>query len=157
MGTSATSSVSSEFHPSETASLFHQSSPFALCLAFGAGMCVSSKRAGITRVFLLLFFLFAMPRGMQDLHSPVLQTRDEPRPAAVEVWSLNHWTAREVLFFILQCGRPGFDPWVEAIPWKRERLPTPVFWPGEFPGLHGVTKNRTQLSDIHFLSQYLSI
>ena len=22
--------------------------------------------------------------------------------------------------------------WVEKIPWKRERLPTPVFWPGEF-------------------------
>ena len=48
--------MSSEFHPSETASLFYQSSPFALCLAFGAGLCVSSKRAGITRVFLLLFF-----------------------------------------------------------------------------------------------------
>jgi len=34
----------------------------------------------------------------------------------------------------LQCGRPGFDPWVEKIPWRRERLPTPVFWPGEFHG-----------------------
>ena len=27
----------------------------------------------------------------------------------------------------LQCGRSGFDPWVEKIPWRRERLPTPVF------------------------------
>ena len=26
----------------------------------------------------------------------------------------------------LQCRRPGFDPWVGKIPWKRERLPTPV-------------------------------
>jgi len=26
------------------------------------------------------------------------------------------------------------------IPWRRERLPTPVFWPGEF---HGVTKSWT--------------
>ena len=34
----------------------------------------------------------------------------------------------------LQCGRPGFDPWVGKIPWRRERLPTPVFWPGEFLG-----------------------
>ena len=33
-------------------------------------------------------------------------------------------------------GRPGFDPWVGKIPWKRERLPTPVFWPGEFHGLY---------------------
>ena len=24
------------------------------------------------------------------------------------------------------------QPWVEKIPWRRERLPTPVFWPGEF-------------------------
>ena len=34
----------------------------------------------------------------------------------------------------LQCGRPGFDPWVGKIPWIREWLPTPVFWPGEFRG-----------------------
>ena len=32
----------------------------------------------------------------------------------------------------LQCGRPGFRPWVGKIPWRRERLPTLVFWPGEF-------------------------
>ena len=32
----------------------------------------------------------------------------------------------------LQCGRPGFDPWVRKIPWRRERLPTPVSRPGEF-------------------------
>ena len=31
-----------------------------------------------------------------------------------------------------ECGRPGFDPWVGKIPWRREKLPTPVFWPGEF-------------------------
>ena len=31
-------------------------------------------------------------------------------------------------------GRPGFDPWVGKIPWRRERQPTPVFWPGEFHG-----------------------
>ena len=32
----------------------------------------------------------------------------------------------------LQCGRPAFNPWVGKIPWRRERLPTPAFWPGEF-------------------------
>ena len=44
---------------------------------------------------------------------------------------------------------PGLDPgqdvdvlsfvgghWVGKIPWRRERLPTPVFWPGEFHGLY---------------------
>ena len=33
-----------------------------------------------------------------------------------------------------QWGRSRFDPWVGKIPWRRERLPTPVFWPGEFRG-----------------------
>ena len=36
----------------------------------------------------------------------------------------------------LQWGRTGFDPWVGKIPWRRERLYTPVFWPGEFHGLY---------------------
>ena len=36
----------------------------------------------------------------------------------------------------LQCGRPGFDPQVGKIPWRRERLPTSVYWPGEFHGLY---------------------
>ena len=34
------------------------------------------------------------------------------------------------------CRRPGFDPWIGTIPWRREKLPTPVFWPGEFHGLY---------------------
>ena len=43
-------------------------------------------------------------------------------------------------------------PWVGKIPWRRERLPTAVFWPGEFHGLYivHVTKSQTQLSDFHF-------
>ena len=42
-------------------------------------------------------------------------------------------------------GGPGFDPWVGKISWRRERLPTPVFWPGEFPhdSVHGVTESWT--------------
>ena len=37
-------------------------------------------------------------------------------------------------------GRPGFHPWVGKIPWRRERLPTPVFWPREFYGLYRACK-----------------
>ena len=33
-------------------------------------------------------------------------------------------------------GRPGLDPWVGKVPWKREWKPTPVFWPGEFHALY---------------------
>ena len=28
------------------------------------------------------------------------------------------------------------ETWVGKIPWRRERLPTPVFWPGEVHGLY---------------------
>ena len=48
-------------------------------------------------------------------------------------------------------GDLGFDPWVGKIPWRKEWLPTPVFWPGESHGLvHGVSKSWTQLSGFHF-------
>ena len=49
--------------------------------------------------------------------------------------------------------RPGLDPWVGINPWRRERLPTPVFWPGEFHGLYspwGLAKSQIQLSNFHF-------
>ena len=29
-----------------------------------------------------------------------------------------------------------WETWVGKISWRRERLPTPVFWPGEFHGLY---------------------
>ena len=32
------------------------------------------------------------------------------------------------------CRRPGFDPWVRKILWRRKWLPTPVFLPGESNG-----------------------
>ena len=40
------------------------------------------------------FFFLAALHGMQDLLVP--QPGTEPAPSAVEVRSLNHWTAREV-------------------------------------------------------------
>ena len=43
-------------------------------------------------------------------------------------WSLGQYRIR------LQCGRPGFDPWVGKIPWRRKWLHPPVFLLGEFHG-----------------------
>ena len=37
------------------------------------------------------------------------------------------------LYKCLQCGRPGFDPLVGKIPWRRAWQPTPVFLSEEFP------------------------
>ena len=33
-----------------------------------------------------------------------------------------------------QCRRPGFDPWVRKIPWRRKWQPSPVFLPGKSHG-----------------------
>ena len=33
----------------------------------------------------------------------------------------------------VQCGKPGFDPWVGKFPWRRAGQPTPVFLPRELP------------------------
>ena len=58
----------------------------------------------------------------------------------------------------LQCGRPGFSPWVGKIPWRRQRLPTLVFWPGEFPGyLWGCKElDTTEQLSLHFTWPCLS-
>ena len=38
-----------------------------------------------------------------------------------------------------------FDTCVEKIPWRKERLPTPVFWPGEFHGPYSACSFRASL------------
>ena len=35
-------------------------------------------------------------------------------------------------------------PWVGKIPWRRERLPIPVFWPGESHGLYNSWMQRVK-------------
>ena len=47
-------------------------------------------------------------------------------------------------FLWLSCGKEstsnvgdlGLIPGLGRSPWRREQLPTPVFWPGEFQGLY---------------------
>ena len=48
-------------------------------------------------------------------------------------------------------GDLGSIPGLGRSPWRRERLPTPVFWLGEF---HGVAKSQTRLSELHFGSDW---
>ena len=52
------------------------------------------------------------------------------------------------------------ETWVGKIPWRTERIPTPVFWPGEFHGLYSWRipwrvpwgHKETGLSHFHFFS-----
>ena len=61
--------------------------------------------------------------------------------------------------FACNVGDLGSIPWVGKISWRREWLPTPVFWPGEFHGQRSLVgyslwglKDWTWLSDFAFLS-----
>ena len=53
---------------------------------------------------------------------PLLRLRLLPKASPVARLVKNH----------LQCRRPQFDSWVRKIPWRRDRLPIPVFL--HFPG-----------------------
>ena len=59
----------------------------------------------------------------------------------------------------LQCGRPGFDPWVRKIPWRRKWHPTPVLLPGKFHGWRSLVgyspwgrKESDTTERLHFVS-----
>ena len=46
----------------------------------------------------------------------------------------------------LQCRRPQFDSWIRIIPWRRDRLPTPVFL--GFPGGSAGKKSACNVGDL---------
>ena len=50
-----------------------------------------------------------------------------------------------------------FDPWVGKVPWRRETLPIPVFWPGEFHGLYSPRghKESDTTEQLHFYFLWL--
>ena len=61
-------------------------------------------------------------------------------------------TGKESACQCRRCRRPGFDPCIGKIPWRRKWQVTPVFLPVKFHGhetgglVHGVSKSQTQLS-----------
>ena len=64
----------------------------------------------------------------------------------------------------LQCRRPGFDPWVKKIPWRRNWQPTSVFLPGESHGWRSLVgynprgrKESDMIERLHFHFTLLSI
>ena len=63
---------------------------------------------------------------------------------------------REVPAFLVIVDKVGLDPWVGKIPWRRESLPAPVFWPGEFRGLSALghkESDTTEQPSVHFISK----
>ena len=78
------------------------------------------------------------------------------------MWGIFGWASLVAQMVIcLQCGRPGFNPWIGKIPWRRERLPTPVFWPREFYELYSPWGHKesdmTEWLSLHFTSSLFFI
>ena len=46
------------------------------------------------------------------------------------------------VYNLFQTERFVFNPWLGKIPWRRERLATPLFWPGEFHGLYSLWSHK---------------
>ena len=57
----------------------------------------------------------------------------------------------------LQCGRPGFDPWAGKTSWRRERLPTSVFWSGKFHGLSPCGRKESDTTERLSLHFFISV
>ena len=91
-----------------------------------------------------------LPHCRQILYQ--LSHRGSPRPrvwlwirdvkdGCASSWSSKMWSSwlmwergADGESICLQCRRPGFDPWVGKIPWRRKWQPTPVFLPGKSHG-----------------------
>ena len=89
---------------------------------------------GILQARILEWVAFSFPRGSS-------QPRDQTQVSCIAgIFSVFLGfpcgsAGKESTCNAMQCRRPGFNPWVGKMPWGRKRLPTPVFWPGEFHGL----------------------
>ena len=116
---------------------------------------------GTSQARLLLQFPFPRSPGpYQDARACLLQgigsiqqarvSRGAGRQAPNKLLGLPQWLSWARI--CLKCVRPGFNPWVGKIRWRRERLPTPVFWPGESHGLYSPWghKESDRLSNFHF-------
>ena len=62
----------------------------------------------------------------------------------------------------LQCGRPGLDPWVGKILWRRKWQPTPVLLPGKSHGQRSLVgyspwgrKESDTTEQLHFTSKII--
>ena len=74
-------------------------------------------------------------------------------PTSKQEGGLPRWSSgKEFACQRRRCKRHRFSPWVVKIPWRRERLPTPVLWPGEFHGGHKESHMTERLS-LHFCLQ----
>ena len=83
--------------------------------------------------------LIKNPPAMQETPVQFLSWEDPQEKGQAthsNILGLSLWLSWERI--CLLCWRPGFNPWVGKIPWRRKRLPTLIFRPREFHGLYSL-------------------
>ena len=69
---------------------------------------------------------------LQQTGSVALALPGKPSHFTLHTYLLPWWLRWQSI--CLQWWRPGFDPWVGKIPWRKKWQPTPVFLPEKFHG-----------------------
>ena len=65
------------------------------------------------------------------------------------------WLSQERIH--LQCRRPGFNPWVRNIPWRRKWLPAQVVFPRESHGQKSLLGYSSQGCKVLNMTEWLSM
>ena len=83
-------------------------------------------------VFFLIWLISLKAKFLRFIHIAYIRTSflfmaEKHSIVYIYVYGLPWWLRWEGI--CLQCGRPGFNPWVGKISWKRKWQPTPVFLP----------------------------
>ena len=95
-------------------------------------------------------------RSLEDLSNPGIKPTPRTSPELARGFFTTRrpwWLSRQRIR--LQCRGPGFSPRVGKSPCRRERLPTPVFWPGESHGPYSPLGHRVGQAELLPLSLHL--
>ena len=110
-----------------------------LCMAFSSTTSAKESAATVTivwrkkkrKVCFLEMHTCNSVQWLSGRHVPTAQPINQNLAPHHLHSRLPSWLSKKIR---LRGGRPGFDPWVGRIPWRRKWQPTPVFLPGEFHG-----------------------
>ena len=93
--------------------------------SFSFSTSSSKEYLGLTSLKIDWFNL-VLSKGVSEVFSSTTVYKGINSSVLPLLYGLPWWL--RLLRTHLQCGKPGFDPWVGKIPWRKEWLPIPVYF-----------------------------